>query len=38
MEGLSEIDAGLLMLALSAPLLVIPLLVASSTSVNRNTQ
>lgn len=31
MEGLSEIDAGLLMLALSAPLLVIPLLVASLT-------
>lgn len=31
MEGLSETDAGLLMLALSAPLLVIPLLVASLT-------
>lgn len=31
MEGLSEIDAGLLMLALSAPLLVVPLLVASLT-------
>jgi MFS family permease len=31
MEGLSEIDAGLLMLALSAPMLVVPLLVATLT-------
>ncbi|WP_109481154.1 MFS transporter [Paraburkholderia sp. C35] len=30
-EGLSEIDAGLLMIALSAPMLVVPMLVASFT-------
>jgi MFS family permease len=30
-EGLSEIDAGLLMIALSAPMLVVPMLVASLT-------
>lgn len=30
-EGLSEIDAGVLMIALSAPMLVVPLLVASFT-------
>ncbi|WP_321927719.1 MFS transporter [Paraburkholderia guartelaensis] len=30
-EGLSEIDAGLLMIALSAPMLVVPILVASFT-------
>jgi MFS family permease len=30
-EGLSEIDAGMLMIALSAPMLVVPMLVASFT-------